>query len=119
MVAGVCGGIARYLGVDSSLVRLAFGLLALIPPGVGLVAYVVACVAIPEERAEPHRAATSPANPDRDLLLLGGVLLAAGAALLLDRVGLLPGVERYATPLVVMLLGAALIAAARRRGNRS
>ena len=31
MVGGVCGGLARYLGVDATLVRLVFVLIAVAP----------------------------------------------------------------------------------------
>jgi phage shock protein PspC (stress-responsive transcriptional regulator) len=36
ILGGVCSGLAVYVGVDALLVRLAFVLLALIPPGVGV-----------------------------------------------------------------------------------
>jgi len=46
VIAGVCGGIGRYLGVDPMLLRIAFIVLAL-ANGLGVIAYVVAWVAIP------------------------------------------------------------------------
>ena len=48
----MCGGIARYFGVDSTLIRLAW-LIATVVSGVlpGLVAYIVAAVIMPEEPA--------------------------------------------------------------------
>jgi len=45
-IAGVCGGIAEYLGVDSTLVRLAWIILALLY-GFGVLAYLVAWLVIP------------------------------------------------------------------------
>lgn len=47
MIAGVCGGIAEYLGVDATLVRIGFALLSL--TGVGLVAYALGWALLPEE----------------------------------------------------------------------
>lgn len=47
VVAGVCAGVARWLGVDPIVVRLAAVILAL-ANGVGAVAYVVAWVVLPE-----------------------------------------------------------------------
>jgi phage shock protein C len=47
MVAGVCGGLAEYFGIDPTIVRLAFVASAFLG-GAGLVAYVVAWVIIPE-----------------------------------------------------------------------
>jgi len=49
---GVCGGIARYLGVDSTLVRVIVVLLAL-GGGVGLLTYLIVALIIPEEPADP------------------------------------------------------------------
>ncbi|HZD10673.1 MAG TPA: PspC domain-containing protein [Candidatus Binatia bacterium] len=48
MIAGVCGGLAQYLGVDPVLVRLAF--LLLIPAGgVGLPLYFILMIIMPNE----------------------------------------------------------------------
>jgi phage shock protein C len=48
MVGGVCGGLARYLGVDPTLVRLIFVLIAL-APGPGLLVYLALWIVIPAE----------------------------------------------------------------------
>ena len=48
MVAGVCSGVARYLGVDPTLVRLLAVLGIFFSLGTALVAYVVAWVLMPE-----------------------------------------------------------------------
>ena len=48
MIAGVCGGIAAYLGVDPVFVRLAF-LLLLFASGIGLLLYVVLMIIMPSE----------------------------------------------------------------------
>jgi signal transduction histidine kinase/phage shock protein PspC (stress-responsive transcriptional regulator) len=50
VVAGVCAGIARWLGVDPIVVRLAVAILAL-ANGVGVLAYLVAWLALPEAPA--------------------------------------------------------------------
>jgi phage shock protein PspC (stress-responsive transcriptional regulator) len=46
-VAGVCGGIAEYFGVDPTLVRLAAVVLALLG-GSGLFIYLVAWIIMPK-----------------------------------------------------------------------
>ncbi len=51
MLAGVCGGLGDYFGVDSSLIRLALVLL-IIFGGTGVFAYIIAWIVIPEERYE-------------------------------------------------------------------
>ena len=53
-LAGVCGGVAEYFGIDPTLVRLAFLLLAA-GWGSGLLAYIVAAIIIPEPPADPYR----------------------------------------------------------------
>ncbi|HEX9116593.1 MAG TPA: PspC domain-containing protein, partial [Anaerolineae bacterium] len=47
MVAGVCGGLGEYLGIDSTLVRLFFVLLALPGAGVGFALYLILWVILP------------------------------------------------------------------------
>ena len=51
MVAGVCAGIADYLGVEVNLVRLAFGIFTVFYL-LGVLIYLVAWVILPEEGAE-------------------------------------------------------------------
>jgi phage shock protein C len=48
MIAGVCGGLGQYLGVDATLVRLAFLLLGL-STGVGVPVYLVMWVVVRRE----------------------------------------------------------------------
>ena len=47
-LAGVCGGIAEYLGIDSTLVRLIWALFVLCA-GSGVLAYIVCALVIPEK----------------------------------------------------------------------
>lgn len=47
-VAGVCGGIADYLSIDPTLVRLVWALFAL-AGGPGVVLYIILAVIVPEE----------------------------------------------------------------------
>ena len=49
MIAGVCAGIAEYLGVDVTMVRLIVAVVAVITGGTGALAYLVAWALIPEE----------------------------------------------------------------------
>jgi phage shock protein PspC (stress-responsive transcriptional regulator) len=48
MVAGVCSGIADYLGVDVNLVRIAAVVGLVFSLGAALVAYVAAWILMPE-----------------------------------------------------------------------
>ena len=45
-VAGVCGGIAEYLDVDSTIVRL-IGIVLVFSWGAGLLAYIIAAIIMP------------------------------------------------------------------------
>jgi len=49
MVAGVCGGIGDYFSVDPTVIRLAWVIFTLISMGVGIIAYIMAWIIIPEE----------------------------------------------------------------------
>ena len=48
MIAGVCGGIAEYLNLDPTLVRLIFVAISLLG-GSGLLAYIIAAIIMPNE----------------------------------------------------------------------
>jgi len=48
-VAGVCAGVARYFGLDVTLVRVLWALLSIWPPLVGIVAYIVCWIVIPRD----------------------------------------------------------------------
>ena len=47
-LAGVCGGIAEWLGVDPMIIRLCWALLTL-GWGTGVLAYIVCALILPEE----------------------------------------------------------------------
>ena len=47
-LAGVCGGIAEYFGVDSTLIRRAWVLL-LFAGGSGIIAYILAAIIMPDD----------------------------------------------------------------------
>jgi phage shock protein C len=49
MVAGVCGGIAEYFGIDATLVRVAYVVLSVISTGFpGLLVYIILAFVMPE-----------------------------------------------------------------------
>lgn len=49
MIAGVCGGIAQYLNVDATLIRVIFLVLVLAGIFPGVLAYIVAWIVMPAE----------------------------------------------------------------------
>ena len=48
-LGGVCGGIARYLGVDPVAVRVGYAILSFFSAGLGILAYFVLWMVMPEE----------------------------------------------------------------------
>ena len=49
MIAGVCGGVADYFDVDSTLVRVAFVLLSILSAAFpGLLVYIILWLVLPE-----------------------------------------------------------------------
>ena len=104
MIAGVCSGLADYLAIDVTLVRLFFVLLAL-GDGIGVFLYILLWIIMPPGRpsrtkeqaweaagtmaGEVHRAGRSVrdhvAHPDaRTRLLIGLVLVVLGFLYLLE-----------------------------------
>lgn len=76
ILVGVCGGLARHLGLDSDLVRVVF-LLAAAADGIGWVVYLAAYLLVPEESGpEP-----APAAAREGGARTGGLLLVALAVL--------------------------------------
>jgi phage shock protein C len=51
MLFGVCGGLGEYLNVDPTVIRLIF-VLAFLPGGPGLIAYLALALLVPEEPLE-------------------------------------------------------------------
>ena len=50
MIAGVCAGLGRYLGIDVTIVRVIFALLALFAMG-GVLLYLILWLIMPMETA--------------------------------------------------------------------
>jgi phage shock protein C len=49
MLAGVCAGVADYFGLDVTLVRVIWAVVSVITGGLGVLAYLVAWIIIPDE----------------------------------------------------------------------
>ena len=48
-ICGVCGGIAEYFDIDSTLVRLAWVVLSLMSVGGGIIVYIAAALIVPKK----------------------------------------------------------------------
>ena len=106
VIAGVCGGLGRYLGVDPVLLRIAFVVLA-IAGGGGILLYVVSWILIPEEREGEPLGSERPSSVDTTRLIVGGTLVAIGTILLLNLP--IPRLGRFFWPLALIAVGVAIV----------
>ena len=63
MIGGVCGGLARYFGIDSAIVRLIFVIAVL--SGISPLVYVVLWIVMPEEHAAASATSALAEHPRR------------------------------------------------------
>ncbi|MCS6844409.1 MAG: PspC domain-containing protein [Caldilineales bacterium] len=95
-LAGVCGGLAERLGVDSALVRIPWLLSVPLTGGLTLLLYLVLAAALPEETpadraAAPVRRGDSWQRAQQSRVLTAAlILLLAGLLLTIESLGLLP-----------------------------
>ncbi|MBM4165478.1 MAG: PspC domain-containing protein [Ignavibacteria bacterium] len=82
MIAGVCGGVAEYLNIDPSIVRLVWVLLTLLG-GSGILLYVIAWFIIPNN---PYHiiseSAPTPPQQSNSSTVMGLVMIFLGSAFL-------------------------------------
>jgi len=65
IITGVCGGIAEFIKIDPTIVRLLVALICVFTKGIGLVIYIVAAFVMPEaEFADEDIANMKSANFD-------------------------------------------------------
>ena len=111
IVAGVCGGIAEYLSIDPSLVRIAFVVGTLW--GVGLLIYIALAIILPIETSPT---ASVPFSSERSHQLAGTVLVVLGALLLAGNMGWAPWLSwNLFWPAVLVVVGIGLLL----RGSRT
>lgn len=139
VVAGVCGGIAEYLQVDPTLVRVFFVIGTIVTGGLGLLGYIVLIVLMPlpgqpapfvkqtgvstttmdaaaDAVTTPSPAPADPEAAERRRATFGFVLIALGALFLLGNVGVFRIVRwDLVWPLVFIAIGVLLIAQRVRR----
>jgi phage shock protein PspC (stress-responsive transcriptional regulator) len=105
MLAGVCGGLARYFDIHPAVYRVGFVVLTLLG-GAGILIYAAAVLVIPKEGKEDSVATAALRNRrDRPWPLIGLALVAVAIASLLARATLWPHGDAW----IVLLLGGALI----------
>jgi phage shock protein C len=105
VLAGVCGGLGRYLGIDPVLLRIAFVVLA-VTGGSGLLLYLLALILIPEQQEDEDLGPASEARGDL-WIYVGVGLIALGSVLLVDQV--IPWFDRVMAPLVLVAIGIGIV----------
>jgi signal transduction histidine kinase len=112
MLAGVCAGIGKRLGIDPLLLRIVFAVTTL-ASGVGAVAYVFAWIMLPTEGETAPAATTQRGQAARDHRAAAQVAVGVGflliATLLAFRELGLPFSDTLTWPLVLVASGGALI----------
>jgi phage shock protein C len=121
---GVAGGLAEYLGLDPTLVRVVWAVL-IFAWGAGLLLYIVLAIVIPEEDELPAGdapTASEALRPARGLdsrngsLIIGGLLVVIGAVFLVRE--LLPSIDfDWFWPLALVGLGVLILVSALRPGG--
>jgi phage shock protein C len=111
VLAGVCGGLARYLGIDPVVIRVL--MVVLIFAGVGVVAYIVAWIVIPEAAEGEPEGPADAQTLHGTAVALGAGLIGLGGLLLLR--GMVPWFHSdMFWPVLVVVGGALLVVTARR-----
>jgi phage shock protein PspC (stress-responsive transcriptional regulator) len=121
VIAGVCGGLGEYLGVDAVLIRIA-ALVLVFAGGAGLLLYGIGWIAMPEaeEGEEVAGAATEGTAPAVTIgstsgaVVLGLVFVVLGLFFLVDEIWSDFLAWKYVWPIALIAVGAAVLVRARR-----
>jgi len=116
VIAGVCGGLGKYLGVDPVLIRIA-AVVLVFAGGAGILLYAIGWIAIPEEPelgVTPSAATAGEAERTSGAALLGLVFVVLGLFFLLDE--LWPDFLswKYTWPIALIAVGVAILVRGRR-----
>jgi phage shock protein C len=117
VIAGVCGGLGKYLGVDPVLVRIA-AILLVFAGGAGIVLYIIGWIAIPDEFVHgtseiaaggDETASTVDEDRTRSAAVLGLIFVALGVVFLADAIWPDFLAWRYLWPVALIAVGAAIL----------
>ncbi|UCE24567.1 MAG: PspC domain-containing protein [Candidatus Zixiibacteriota bacterium] len=112
VIAGVCGGLGEYFNLDPVFIRVIAVILALIPHGFGIVAYIIAWIIIPKPAPSEAGVQAAPAKEKQlsswNKYIPGLILIAIGLLLLLEDIWYWFRWE-YFWPLLLIAAGVFLI----------
>lgn len=115
IIGGVCGGIAEYLELDPTVVRVLWILLTLLG-GSGIILYLISLFIIPNN---PNQTPV-PRSSGKAITFIGGFLIILGALLFMENMDLFDfhdlwrGIRDFLLPGLLILLGAYLLLRARK-----
>ena len=109
LVAGVCAAFARWLGIDTILVRVGFAIVAVASFGLGLLAYAIAWAAIPATVADGAKPEGRRLRVGANWRVAGGVALLTLSFLLILRDLGIWWSDAVMWPLILATTGAALL----------
>jgi phage shock protein C len=110
MIAGVAGGLGRYLGIDSVIVRIIL-LVLLVAGGSGFLIYLIGWIAMPMEQPDDN-VGPATGHASSATLLIGGALIVVGGFMILNRI--IPTFGKFVWPAIVVVIGLAVIAGGKR-----
>lgn len=93
MIGGVCGGVAEYLNIDSAIVRILFAVMML-AGGIGVLAYFLAWIIIPEAKlgegefeytASAHDRKTPELSSDKVRMMIGFGFIGLGVLFFINQ----------------------------------
>ena len=120
VIAGVCGGLGEYLGVDAVLIRIA-ALILVFAGGAGIVLYLIGWLAMPEAATPPTHGEVAPepaagasAEQRSGGFVLGLVFIVLGVFFLVDQAWPDFPSWKYIWPLALIAVGAAILLRPRR-----
>ncbi len=119
VIAGVCGGLGEYFGVDAVLIRIV-AVVLVFAGGAGLLLYAIGWIAMPEaagvssdqETVGSHTAAGHAESASRPVVL-GLVFVALGAFFLIDEIWGDALSWKYIWPVALIAIGVAVLLRAR------
>ncbi len=120
-VAGVCGGIAEYFGIDSTIIRLLW-LISIVVYGTGLLIYIIAAIIMPTRedintRVNPHKNSdeinkqksgtfSGSFDKEKNRKFFGYTLIIIGTILLSKRFMVLRWLDfKFLFPIILIILG--------------
>jgi phage shock protein C len=131
MIGGVCSGIAEYFDTDPSLIRLALVLL-FFAGGVGILAYIVAWIIVPQkplisasaaaevqaEDTQPTSSSDSIEEVNKPRFILGIVLIVLGGLFLLGSLHIWHWFSFFRLwPIILIIIGIMIVTKGMERGQ--